>query len=64
MTVTLNGTDISGRLLNGLFLTTTMAPGTVEGTTTITQDMRGIDGVMSGFNGNVYTTASAWKTTV
>ena len=57
VTVTLNGTDISGRLLNGLFLTTTMAPGTVEGTTTITQDMRGIDGVMSGFNGNVYTTA-------
>ena len=57
VTVTLNGTDISGRLLNGLFLTTTMAPGTVEGTTTITQDMRGIDGVMSGFNGIVYTTA-------
>lgn len=55
--MTLNGTDISGRLQNGLFLTTTMAPGTVDGTTTITQNMRGIDGVMSGYNGNVYTTA-------
>ncbi len=57
--VTLNGTDISGRLLNNLFLTTTMAPGTTEGTTTITQNMRGIDGPMSGYNGNVYTVAAA-----
>lgn len=57
--VTLNGTDISGRLLNNLFLTTTMAPGTTEGTTTITQNMKGIDGPMSGYNGNVYTVAAA-----
>lgn len=57
--VTLNGTDISGRLLNNLFLTTTMAPGTAEGTTTITQNMKGIDGPMSGYNGNVYTVAAA-----
>lgn len=36
-----------------------MAPGTTEGTTTITQNMRGIDGPMSGYNGNVYTVAAA-----
>lgn len=59
VTVTLNGTDISGRLLNNLFLNTTMAPGTTEGTTTITQNMKGIDGPMSGYNGNVYTVAAA-----
>ena len=59
VTVTLNGTDISGRLLNNVFLSTTMAPGTAEGTTTITQDMKGIDGPMSGYNGNVYTVAAA-----
>lgn len=57
--VTLNGTDISGRLLNNLFLTTTMAPGTTAGTTTLTQTMKGIDGPMSGYNGNVYTVAAA-----
>ena len=33
VTVTLNGTDISGRLLNNVFLSTTMAPGTAVGTT-------------------------------
>lgn len=59
VTVTLNGTDISGRLLNNLFLSTTLAPGTADGTTVITQNMRGIDGPMSGYNGNVYTVASA-----
>lgn len=59
VTVTLNGTDISGRLLNNVFLSTTMAPGTVEGTTAITQNMKGIDGPMSGYNGNVYTVAAA-----
>lgn len=59
VTVTLNGTDISGRLLNNLFLSTTMAPGTADGTTTITQNMKGIDGPMSGYNGNVYTVAVA-----
>lgn len=59
VTVTLDGTDISGRLLNNLFLSTTMAPGTTEGTTTITQDMKGIDGPLSGYNGNVYTVAAA-----
>lgn len=59
VTVTLNGTDISGRLLNNLFLSTTMAPGTADGTTTITQNMKGIDGPMSGYNGNVYTVAAA-----
>ncbi|MCC8148606.1 autotransporter domain-containing protein [Akkermansia sp.] len=59
VTVTLNGTDISGRLLNNLFLSTTMAPGTADGTTTITQNMKGIDGPLSGYNGNVYTVAAA-----
>lgn len=59
VTVTLNGTDISGRLLNNLFLSTTMAPGTTEGTTVLTQNMKGIDGPMSGYNGNVYTVAAA-----
>lgn len=59
VTVTLNGTDVSGRLLNNLFLSTTVAPGTADGTTVITQNMRGIDGPLSGYTGNVYTVASA-----
>lgn len=59
VTVTLNGTEISDHLLNNLFLSTTATPGTTEGTTVITQEMKGIDGPMSGYNGNIYTVAAA-----
>ncbi|MDO4411067.1 MAG: autotransporter domain-containing protein [Akkermansia sp.] len=61
ITVTLNNTDISNNLLNTPFIATSLSAGSTNGTTQISQTMRGIDTPLRHYTGNVYTVAHSME---